>query len=156
MILKFIAFLHLGTTIFNALYFLIPKTWFDFVFLTWIYVSFLSWTLTGGQCAISYFLKKYCLECDQTSIDSDDMIGVFGPKYQDIMRKCMNCLFALNTLSISCIVLRNKLPIFIYLLPLFAYYGLSYLRNVIINGIFFVIFLITTFNSLRFLKNKLL
>ena len=54
-----IIFLHTVLTIFVAFYALVTsKNKFDFYYILYIYILFISWTFYNGECVLSYYYKR--------------------------------------------------------------------------------------------------
>ena len=142
---KIIGAIHFSLYLFSCFFFLMPKTRFDFLFLTYVYFSVWTWTMLNGQCVISYLAKRP----NDTSIDSNDIIYLFGKKNSNAMKTFIKFGSMGVTGSMIVILLRNKMNAWLGIIPILLYYWLSQLNNPTIHRIFWVVFLVFIINSLR-------
>jgi len=142
---KIIGALHFTLYLFSLSFFLMPKTRFDFVFLTYVYFSVWTWTMLNGQCFISYLAKRP----NDTSISSNDILLLFGEKNLNAMKTFIKFGSAGVTLSLIVVLLRNKMNVWVGLIPIVLYYWLSQFNNPTIHRIFWFIFPFFIINSVR-------
>ena len=120
--------------------FVIPASPFDYWFLIIEYTIYFFWTIFHGQCPLSYYYrKKY--HPSSRSIDSTDMINLFGPKHATLVHRICYALLLLMYVTFGIVFQRTNIDVLFALWPFPTYYVLSYLRDPYVNALFALVFL---------------
>jgi hypothetical protein len=130
-----IAVLHILVMLFNSFYaFLFKKSWFDYLYLLFVYSIVLHWTFFNGECIISYAYKKFENKdyIAGSNVNLKDVIQItnLSDSNMTIMMTIHNLL---NQVSIILVVLRNKIPIHLYfifvILAIMTYSGSKWFKS---------------------------
>ena len=137
---KTLSLLHFAMVLVTAAYgVMVPESPLDYWFMIFILCIFFGWTIFDGHCPMTLVTQRSLNKKYKNSLESVDLLTVFGEKsYFEtfIFLKIINCF---QLLSIYNVFTRNGFPL-LSLVPFAAFYGLSYLQNKWVNGLFFLWF----------------
>ncbi len=152
---------HSITTLFLVSYgILFRRSMYDFVILLILFSILLSWTVTKGECIISYGLKKYNDPNYKlgSNIYSEEMWIIFGEKYIPYLKFFNTIIMPLiGTMTIYLLLKRQNFTSFetlLYPIIYYAYYYISFLQSFIINLFFTFVFVFILYRILK--KSKLI
>ena len=117
---RLVATLHGLIMTFNSFYgFITKKSWFDYLYLGFVYTTVLHWTFFKNECFITYLMKKmdnkkYVLGEDLYSNEMQPFLGCSNRTFRTIVR----FHFMFMVISICLVVIRNHLSLI--LLTVFA------------------------------------
>jgi len=138
--MKIQSFFHFALVLATAGYgVMVPENPLDYGFMLFVLCVFIGWTIFDGHCPLTLATQKTLSKTYRTSLESVDLLTVFGDKeYFNtfLFLKIVNCF---QLLSIYNVFTRNGFPV-LSLVPFAAFYGLSYLQNKWVNGLFFLWF----------------
>jgi hypothetical protein len=134
-LLQLMGGIHLGIILLIAVFFLIPKTRFDFLFLTWNYCAFLSWAILSGDCLLTWMVRGR-----SDTAELDDVYSLFKPEHVPYAKTGMKVVLVFHVVSMWVVAQRNKLNPLLLLLPVALYYHLYALHNSTIDRVFMCIF----------------
>jgi hypothetical protein len=114
---KIIGFFHFLISIFNAVYgFIFKKNRFDYVYIIYSIIVFLSWTFFNGECIITYIIKKHNdknYKIGDNSTDLKNMYLLVGSKNNIYI--IISLLILFNVISLFIVLKRNNFPKIIYI-----------------------------------------
>ena len=149
---KVIGAVHLAVYFFLGLYaFLFRKSSVDYLVLLWEYTSCFTWTFFEGKCPISHYVRKWfkAEAINDSSVESNDMITLFGEKHVGLMKAVLYANFVLLVITLILVLRRNKMNVLLWITPIPVYYLLLYLKNKVINLVFRFIFFVYIIAILR-------
>lgn len=127
MLLYLITWLHIAVVIFVSFYvFLFKKNFFDYVYLSYIYLVILHWTFFNGECFVSYLYKKLKYKNYKAgdNLKDNELTSLYHMKHSTVaILAITNILFI--TINIWMIAKRNRIPIYLtitFMILLFVMY----------------------------------
>ena len=139
---KLIGIIHFLVHVFFCSYGVTKKNWFDFYYISIVFIGALLWTVLKGECFVSLLIKlannpSYIMGTDTSA---KDLHLIFGKKYEKQMGIVIYLLTIIKTWSIYTVLNRLKINYSFIIACLYLFYAFNTYKPLVYQPIFFCIF----------------